>query len=290
MTEPSLSISKAEIVHGLTELGVRPGMGLMVHSSLSSFGRVDGGAATVVDALMEVVTPDGTLLMPSFNHGAPFEAGGPGVYDPAGTPTINGAIQDHFWRRPGVARSLDPTHPFSAWGRHAHRYTVHHHRTLTMGADSPLGMLLADGGSCLFLGVTYRVNTFHHVVETIVGAPCLGRRTEAYPVLLPDGRRVLGRTWGWRERSCPFTDGNRYGLEMERLGLHREAQIGQCRAILYRLQDGFEVIARILRSGDGVHPPCRGCPIRPQRGPATVESDWDEERQQIRSDSDAWGY
>ena len=63
------------LVQGFRTLGLEPGMGLMVHSSLRSFGYVEGGAATVVDALMEVLTPSGTLLMPSFNHGAPIQGG-----------------------------------------------------------------------------------------------------------------------------------------------------------------------------------------------------------------------
>ena len=132
--------------------GLPAGAGVMVHSSLKSFGQVEGGAHTVVEALMEVLTPQGTLLMPTFNHEAPFFEGGPGYYHPAETPTVNGAIPDCFWRMPGVRRSLDPTHPFAAWGRHARRYTQFHHRTLTMGPQSPLGQLYADDGFGLLLG------------------------------------------------------------------------------------------------------------------------------------------
>ena len=123
MTSPSptSTVTKAGILAGLRALGVLPGCGLMVHSSLKSFGRVQGGAQAVVEALMEAVTEQGTLLMPSFNHRAPFEEGGAGVYDPLETPTSNGAIPDLFWRLPDVWRSLDPTHPFAAWGRHARR-------------------------------------------------------------------------------------------------------------------------------------------------------------------------
>ena len=111
----------------------------MVHSSLKSFGRVEGGARTVIAALMEVITPEGTLLFPSFNHGRAFEEGQPGYFDPRETPTTNGAIPDLFWRMPGVLRSLAPTHAFAAWGKNARRYMQFHHRTLTMGPESPLG-------------------------------------------------------------------------------------------------------------------------------------------------------
>jgi aminoglycoside 3-N-acetyltransferase len=281
-------VTKVEILAGLRELGLKPGVGLMVHSSLKSLGQVEGGAPAVIAALMECLTPAGTLLMPTFNHGAPFEANGPGYFQPEETPTLNGLIPDTFWRMPGVYRSLNPTHPFAAWGKHARRYTQFHHRTLTMGPHSPLGLLHADDGFCLLLGVDYAVNTFHHVVEMSVGVPCLGLRTEAYPVHLPDGRRVLGRTWGWREKLCPLTDENRYHDLMG--GLQKEIWVGPSRLILFRLRDCFAVVAGVLRQGRAGFPPCEHCPIRPRLVPATVESDWDGQSQSLLPTSEAWSY
>jgi len=282
------AMQRADIIQGLRALGVQPGMGLMVHSSLRSLGHVEGGAATVVAALMDVLTPEGTLVMPSFNHGVPFEDDGPGYYDPRATPTINGAIPDHFWRLPGVERSLDPTHPFAAWGQHARRYTEFHHRTLTMGPESPLGLLLQDDGYCLLLGVDYYSNTFHHAVETATGAPCLGQRTEAYPVRLPDGRQVMGRTWGWRAQVCPLTDQGRYIPAIR--AVHRQGLIGSGTVTLYRLRDGYAVIADILARGISGYPPCSACPIRPRRVPETVLSDWDPVAQRLLPDSVAHSY
>lgn len=284
----SSPITQKEIISGLQKLNITSGMGVMVHSSLKSFGFVEGGAQTVINALMEIITPQGTILMPTFNHGAPFEEGGTGYFDPGETSTTNGAIPDRFWRLPDVRRSLDPTHAFAAWGKNSRRYTEFHHRTLTMGSQSPLGLLCADDGYGLLLGVGYGSNTFHHVVEMSTGAPCLGQRTEAYPVVLPDGRRVQGRTWGWREASCPLTDHVAYQHEMEKR--HQTTWIGSSRVILFRLKDCFEVIANMLQKGKDGCPPCSGCPIRPRRVPQTVDSDWDPEKQSLLPTSAAWDY
>lgn len=281
-------VTKADLVAGLRDLGLEPGMGVMVHSSLSSFGHVVGGPASVVQALMTIVTPDGTLMMPTFNHGAPFRRGAAGYYDPRVTPTTNGAIPDYFWRLPDVIRSLNPTHPFAAWGRHAERYVALHHRTLTMGPSSPLGLLFQDGGYGLLLGVDYTSNTFHHVVEMTTGAPCLGQRTEAYPVHLPDGREVQGRTWGWRAGGCPFTDGNRYADRM--VDKQTVLRIGRAPCTLYPLQDAFAVVEAILSEGRDGFPPCAGCPIRPRAVAQTVASDWDAEHQRLLPDSSALTY
>jgi aminoglycoside N3'-acetyltransferase len=262
----------------------------MVHSSLKSFGRVDGGPRTVVDALMDVLTPQGTLMMPSFNHGKAFGPEGPGVFDPLTTPSANGAITQVFWQMPDVYRSLHPTHSFAAWGRDARTYTEHHHRTLTCGPESPLGRLARDDGYGLLIGVGYRANTYHHVVEMTLGAPCLGRRTTALPVKLPNGRIVQARAWTWRERNCPINETALYAHQMERRGLHRQTTIGLATVTCFRLHDAFDVIAELLQTGTDEHPPCAKCPIRPQQTDRAVPSDWDEDAGRVRPDSESLTY
>lgn len=268
-------VTRETVVAGLRRLGLSAGDAVMVHSSFKSFGPVAGGPETVIRAIMEVLTPAGTLMMPSFNHGKAFRPDGSGVFDPQITPTTNGIIPQTFWQMEGVCRSLSPTHSFAAWGKHARAYTQDHHRTLTCGPDSPLGLLARAGGYGLLVGVDYRSNTFHHVVETMLGAPCIEQRTVALPMRLPDGSIVEGRTWNWRSRACPITDDARYGAQIEQQGLERRTTIGRSLLRCFRLMDIFPVIARCLREGLEEYPPCRDCPVRPQRTVRTVPSDWD---------------
>ena len=61
-----MSVTKQQIASDLIALGIDPGITVMMHSSLSSLGPVKGGPEAVVDALSEVVGPDGTLLVPAF--------------------------------------------------------------------------------------------------------------------------------------------------------------------------------------------------------------------------------
>src|SRR5712691_1567855 len=57
--------TRESLAHDLCALGVEAGMTLEVHSSLSTLGWVCGGPVAVVQALMDVVTETGTLLMPT---------------------------------------------------------------------------------------------------------------------------------------------------------------------------------------------------------------------------------
>ena len=64
-----MSVKKQDIVTALKQIGVKRGDILLVHSSLKSFGMdVEGGAETVISALKETLTQEGTLVMPTFSQ------------------------------------------------------------------------------------------------------------------------------------------------------------------------------------------------------------------------------
>lgn len=58
-------ILKEEIIQKLREVGLEKGDAVMVHTSLKRMGYVCGGVQTVVEALMEVVGENGTIMMPT---------------------------------------------------------------------------------------------------------------------------------------------------------------------------------------------------------------------------------
>ena len=58
-------ILKEEIVQKLREVGLEKSDVVMVHTSLKRMGYVCGGAQTVIEALMEVVGENGTIMMPT---------------------------------------------------------------------------------------------------------------------------------------------------------------------------------------------------------------------------------
>ena len=54
-----------DIKAALKEVGVKKGQAIMVHTSLSSLGYVCGGAQSVIEALLESVGEEGTIMMPT---------------------------------------------------------------------------------------------------------------------------------------------------------------------------------------------------------------------------------
>ncbi|NLD88254.1 MAG: AAC(3) family N-acetyltransferase [Clostridiales bacterium] len=260
-------MNKSDIIEGLRSLGLCRGMNIIVHSSLSSLGYVEGGADTVLEALTEIITSDGTILMPSFNHNAPYDRGE--MFDIRSTPSVCGAITEALRRYEGSERSMNPTHSFVAWGKNAIRYTRDHQRYDCMGENSPLHRLMQDDGYCLLLGVGYNRNTFHHCVETLEKAGCISKRGEVYPVINERGEMEHAYTWGWRGKPCPINDRTLYSAEMEKI--HRRAKIGEATVTFYRLREGYEVIAKCLREGYGGNTPCPECKILPRVCQYTVD-------------------
>lgn len=57
-------VLKQDILVALSEVGVRKGQAIMVHTSLRSLGFVCGGAQVVIEALTEAVGSEGTIMMP----------------------------------------------------------------------------------------------------------------------------------------------------------------------------------------------------------------------------------
>jgi aminoglycoside 3-N-acetyltransferase len=187
------------------KLGVKPGMALIVHSSLRSLGWVNGGPAAVILALEHVLTPDGTLVMPTHTSDLSDPANwvNPPVpevwwetirdtmpaYEPDLTPTFNmGVIPETFRKQAGVLRSSHPQESFAAWGKHAALITADHALEDAFGEHSPLARLYDLGGWVLLLGVGHANNTSLHLAEARADIPHRIEHTGA-PMLINGARQ-----------------------------------------------------------------------------------------------------
>ena len=114
-----VSVSRSDITSGLKQVGLACGSKVLVHSSLSSFGYVEGGADTVIDALVETVGSGGTVLVPTLTGNETLSAANPPEFDPQHTRCWTGLVPETFRKRPNAVRSIHPTHSVSAIGADA---------------------------------------------------------------------------------------------------------------------------------------------------------------------------
>ena len=165
-------VSRARLAADLRALGVEEGDVAIVHSSLSRIGFVENGPDGVIDALLDVLGPSGTLVMPClFFVGTiqgTMDALG-GVFDPRTCPTTIGRIPETFRRRPGVCRSIHPTHSVCALGPKARWITEGHEEcSTTFGKGTPWYKMMEADGKILGLGVNLGPVTFYHVIEDVI--------------------------------------------------------------------------------------------------------------------------
>jgi aminoglycoside 3-N-acetyltransferase len=180
-------VTREDIVAGLRAVGLPSGATVMVHSSLSAFGYVDGGEQAVVDALLTAVGERGLVVVPTHTWGT-VNARQP-VFHVQLTPSIVGRVTEAFRLRPDAVRSRHPTHSVAAIGADAAAFVQGHDVGNTPCApDSPYGRLVQARGWVLMLGVDLSRWTLVHGFEEWAPVPWLFDRTEILYTILEDGR------------------------------------------------------------------------------------------------------
>ena len=164
-------VTKQDVSNALRALGVQAGDILLVHSAYKSLGPVEGGAATVIGGIEDVLGKEGTLVMPTLCQGDLLQAYQSWYME---KPSDVGYLTEYFRKQIYVYRSNHPTHSVAARGKYAYELTFEH----TAGAPhycpfgdkvfsdtSPWVKMYEMGAKILFLGCNATYNTLKHMVE-----------------------------------------------------------------------------------------------------------------------------
>ena len=203
----------------LQKLGMHAGDTVLVHCSLSQLGYIAGGPQTVINALLDVLGVDGTLMMPTHtgNNTDPANWKHPAVpapwwdiirdntpaFDPQCTPSRGMGIMAELFRRyAGVTRSEHPIGSFAACGKHA-EFLLHDHTCMRemFGDNSPVGRLYDLDGHVLLLGLSHHNNTSLHLAE--------------YRATYPNKRYI-------KEGTAVTRNGRRQWVNFEMLGIDND--------------------------------------------------------------------
>lgn len=254
-------------------LGVETGEILLVHSSLSSLGWVNGGAVAVVQGLLDALGPSGTLVVPTQTGGLsdPAVWGSPPVpeewwdriratmpgYDPLITPSRGvGVIPEAVRTWPGALRSAHPQTSFAALGPRAAEIVDGHAPDCRLGERSPLARLERLGARVLLLGAGYDACTSFHLAEYRIPSP-----------LVPVGRPAPGGGWETvTEVSITSDRFDELGHDFERDRPVVRGKVGAADARLFPVADAVAYAERWLavhrpREEEFPYPPPRSAPL-----------------------------
>ena len=203
-------VLKQDILDALLSVGVSKGQTIMVHTSLSSLGFVCGGAQMVIEALIEAVGNEGTIMMPTQSWknldpttGVHWEEpedwwqlirdNWP-AYNKEITPTNTmGAVAEMFRKWPGALRSDHPARSVAAWGKYAEYLTAAHDLSNIFGDGSPIGKLYELDGLVLLIGVGYDKNTSLHLADVRADYPGKHNSIE-HSAVMENGHRLNTRS------------------------------------------------------------------------------------------------
>lgn len=167
-------------------LGVAAGDVVMVHASVRQFGPVTGGANTIVQALLDVLSPAGTLV--AYVDFEPFyeeDEPDPPVFDKriATAARDHGILHEVIRQWPGALRSDHPDAGVAAMGARAEEITAEHPFQYGYGPGSPFEKVIAAEGRVLMLGAPLDRITLLHYAEHQAQIP--DKRVYRYRRLMP---------------------------------------------------------------------------------------------------------
>ena len=242
----------------LCTLGVTDGDILLFHSSLKSFGYIEGGADAVIDGALLAVGDRGTLVAPTLVQ-RDF-ANAYKNWDKNRTPSDVGRITEVFRKRPEALRSDQATHSVAAIGPMAKFLTEGHtacgprpsiYGDYAFAESSPWQKMYDLGGKVVFMGATIESNTYRHFIEARMIARALAAvRDEGAK------RELLSRLAGFDDRpeyfreaaekekngtpmrlAFPYLRGDDYLREvLSSAGLEKDTFCGASRFMLFEIR------------------------------------------------------
>jgi len=240
---PLTPLTQKDIEDGLRQLGLGRGNAVEVHSSLSSLGWVEGGALTVVDALMNVVGEEGALVMSAYNVTPPLpltaEEKARGIIakvrfleDDSDERTGMGTITDELRRRPGTVLGTGD-YRVCAWGHNADLHSKGYE------------YLLDIDGWVLCLGVDIHRCSSMHIAENRVGIP--GEITKIFEAPEDILRDYPDDTWYVQYGSTPDDAWGKVQDEADRRGLIKRHRIGRADCMLFKARAVVAIYEEALR-------------------------------------------
>jgi len=221
----------SSLLRDLENLGVRARAKVLTHSSFTALGPGEGSPATVIQAILDAVSPEGTALFPTHTW---LGAGpnSPPTFDVRTSPSLAIGIIPEFARQwPSGVRSVHPTHSVVAIGAHPDRLTADHYGGGICSVGSPYHLLAdEEDGWILLLGVNHHRNTSLHMPEELADIPGAFTTEAICRVTGHDGIERLrpSRFHTNRDRAFMRIDPDLTRLGIQRIGFVAEAE---CRLV-----------------------------------------------------------
>jgi aminoglycoside 3-N-acetyltransferase len=245
-----------QLLRAIRSLGIEAGDAVMLHSAFEPHHGFRGSTDALIDVFLEAVGPTGHLLMPSLPYRssslAYLKSGR--RFDVRRTTSMMGMVSEMFRRRPGVLRSVHPTHPILVSGPLASRFVAaHSHCRYPCGPGSPFDELALAQGKVLFFNAEFATITFFHWLEHMVHdrLPFALYTDEPFnvPVIDADGTERIVTTYVFADEAIRRRRFERFERAMRDRGAIRSRRVGNSLLQALELKEAIACTQDMLRTG-----------------------------------------
>jgi aminoglycoside 3-N-acetyltransferase len=250
------------IADDLRGLGLPDGRDVLVHTSLTQIGPVRGGPGTVLAALVDIVGPSASVMVPTHtannsttsnvhrratmgmtaDQRSAFENAMAG-FDPLSTASFGmGRLAEYVRRHPDAVRSAHPQTSFAALGGSARQLLAVHDLNCHLGPRSPMGALYEADASILLAGVGYEACTALHLAEYRLDHAPIQR----YRCYVDEGGQRLKREFD--AIYLDDSDFDELGAALDREPFVRHGRLGRGLARLLPLRQAVDFAEQWMRS------------------------------------------
>jgi aminoglycoside N3'-acetyltransferase len=241
-------LAQKDIVDDLKRLGLDRGAAVEVHSSLSSIGVVEGGASTVISALMDVVGEQGAIVMSAYLVTPPLslteKEKAQGITakvrfldENADCKTGMGRIADTFCRWPNTCLGKG-IHRVCAWGHNAQLHSQGYNYLLSI--DGWVLLMGVDIGRCSSMHAAEdKVEWPRQIIEHF-------RLPEAIQLQYPDTEWYI--EYHDANQPLPENAWEKVVVEAERRGLIKRGYVGKAECMLFKGKPVVDIYEEFLRT------------------------------------------
>lgn len=228
-------VTKERIIKDLRNIGVNEGDHLAVALSFKSIGYVKGGPDEFIDALMEAVGPNGTIMMPAFTK--PYY-----IFNYKSTPTYTGLVPEILRKHKDAKRSKHPTNSVIAIGKLAKYLTEGHNENSS--AYMPYSRLAEVDGKVLCIGLGDNLIAIRHEAQNLAGL--LNKVPIRYSTKYLNGsgsvKSFTRKDVGGCVRRLP-----ELVPVLRKKGLVKDGSIGLAKSILVPAREALNIMTGILK-------------------------------------------
>lgn len=161
-------LTKQDLLNQLDAFKIAKGKIVTVHTSLKAIGEIEGGAQTLLSALIEYFTADGGLLC------VPTHTWNSDIYDMRKSDSCIGVLPCVAAADNRGIRTVHPTHSMAVFGDKQRVTDFIKDEAVVDSTTNPkgcYGKMYDEDGYVLLIGVGQEKNTFIHCVEEMLCVP-----------------------------------------------------------------------------------------------------------------------